>query len=115
AGPWDATRFAERADALAVQLDASAGRSTFGLQASFPSANTDEALDLLGAVLLDPHFAPEDWDNVREEIRDDQAAQVDRPSTVAAETLWKLLWPEHPWRLPSLGTAKSVGRIGPKR
>lgn len=115
AGPYDATQIAERADALAVQLDASAGRSTFGLQASFPASNTDEALRLLGEILVDPHFAAEDWANVREEIRDAQAAQVDRPTTVAAETLWKLLWPEHPWRLPTLGNARSIARIGPRR
>ncbi|MEQ1502585.1 MAG: pitrilysin family protein [Myxococcota bacterium] len=114
AGPYDATELAERSDALALALDASAGRSAFSIQASFPATDLDASLDLVGHVLVEPHLADEDWDNVREEILDDQAAQVDRPSAVATDLLWRALWPDHPWRLPSLGTAATIERLGTK-
>ncbi|MEQ1566584.1 MAG: pitrilysin family protein, partial [Myxococcota bacterium] len=114
AGPYDATAFGERTDALALQIDAIGGRSVFHLDASFPVSFTDESIDTLGQVLLDPQFHPDDCRTVREEMLDDRAALVDRPTTVASERLWAQLWPGHPWRLPALGSGRTVGRIGGK-
>ncbi|MEZ4236140.1 MAG: pitrilysin family protein [Myxococcota bacterium] len=111
AGPYDATSFAERSDGLALQIDAAAGRSTARVSASFPASDAEAALTLLGDVLLDPHFDEQDWDNVREELLDDQAALTDRPATLASDLLWRALWPDHPWRLAPLGTPATVQRI----
>ncbi len=114
AGDWDAVAFSERSDALAAYVDASAGRSQVSVSASFPAANTLEALELVGELLVDPIFDPEDWHNVREELLDDLEAVVDRPGHVADEALHAALWPGHPWRLPALGTAPSLERVGPR-
>jgi zinc protease len=114
AGSYDATAFAERSDALALQIDASGGRSTARVSASFPASDTEAALSLVSDVLLDPHMAEPDWENVREEILDDQAALTDRPTTVASDLLWRALWPDHPWRLAPLGTPATVQRITTK-
>lgn len=110
----DAIAFAERADTLGLDLDAGSGRSAFSIDASFPAANTDDALALVGDLLVEPSFEPADWDNVREEMLDDREAFGDRPTAVANELLWARLWPDHPWRLPSLGTAHALARIGPR-
>lgn len=113
AGPWDARRFAERCDALGVSLDASSGRSLFGLHASFPAEELEGAVEVLGQLLLDPHFDDEDWANVREEMLDDLAARTDRPAAVGQEALLACLFPDHPWRLPTLGTEGSLKGLAP--
>jgi zinc protease len=110
----DATGVAERLDELAAWGEAFTGRSVQGLQLSVPAANLGEALELLGDALVEPRFDAADWDNVREEMLDDIAAQIDRPGQVASETLARALWPDHPWRLPPIGTATSLARIGPR-
>lgn len=112
AADLDATAFGEKIDALGAGLEAFASRSLVGFQGTVPAANLVELLALLGDVLAEPRLDPPDWDNVREEMLDDIAAQVDRPGQVAAEALSRALWPDHPWRLPPLGTASSLARIG---
>ncbi len=115
AGPYDAVAYAERADALALSFDATAGRSTMGLDATFPAAHTEAALALFGRMLTEPRFDVEDFNHVREAMLDDLAAQVDQSDTVATEALWRTLWPRHPWRLPVLGTAATLSRVRPGR
>lgn len=113
AGPHGPTAFAERTDALGAQVDAGAGRSTVGVTATFPAGATTEVLGLVGDVLVDPHFGRDDWPAVKDEILDDLATLEDRPHTVATDLLWRALFPGHPWRLPTLGTATSVRRLAP--
>ena len=115
AGPYDAVTFAERADALALSFDATAGRSTMGLDATFPAAHTEAALALFGRMITEPRFDDEDFHHVREGMLDDLAAQIDQSDTVATEALWRTLWPGHPWRLPALGTPATLARIRPAR
>jgi zinc protease len=110
----DAVAFAERSDALGLDLDAGAGRSSWSIDATFPAPSTADAVQLLGEMLVAPGLEPADWDNVRKEMLDDREALEDRPAAVASELLWARLWPDHPWRLPSLGTARSLSRIGPR-
>ncbi|MEO0600479.1 MAG: pitrilysin family protein [Myxococcota bacterium] len=115
AGPYDAVTFAERADALALSFDATAGRSTMGLDATFPAAHSEAALALFGRMVTEPRFDVEDFNHVREAMLDDLAAQVDQSDTVATEALWRTLWPRHPWRLPVLGTPATLSRVRPGR
>jgi zinc protease len=113
AGPWDARLLAERCDAVGVSLEATSGRSMFGLHASFPVEELDGAVEILGQLLVDPHFDEGDLHNVREEMLDDLAARTDRPATVGQEALLACLFPEHPWRLPPLGTEASLKALQP--
>jgi zinc protease len=114
AGSWDARTLAERCDQIGLSLEAHSGRSLFGLHASFPVEEFDGAVEILGQLLLEPHFDEDDWENVREEMLDDLAARPDRPATVGQEALYACLFPEHPWRLPPLGTEPSLRKLTPR-
>jgi zinc protease len=113
AGPWDARTLAERCDQLGLSLEATSGRSLFGLHVSFPAEELDGAVEVLGLLLREPRFEPDDWDIVREEMLDDLAARPDRPAVVGQEALLAALFPDHPWRLPPLGTPGSLARLSP--
>jgi len=111
AGPWDATGFASRADALAMVLDGYAGRASMGLAASLPADRLLQGLELALSALVDPHLDPVDVDHLVEELMDDEAALHDRASAMAQEALHRALFPGHPWGRPAGGTPSSLDRI----
>ncbi len=111
AGSRDAVAFAERADELSAVIEASAGRSISGFAASVPAHNLDGTLDLLGDLLLEPALDVVDWEHVREELLDDIPAREDRAGWKATHSLWRALWPGHPWRFPHGGTTASLNKI----
>ncbi len=111
AGPWDATAFASRADALAMVLDGYAGRASMGLAASLPADRLLQGLELAVSALVDPHLDSVDVDHLVEELLDDEAALHDRASAMAQEALHRALFPGHPWGRPAGGTPSSLDRI----
>jgi zinc protease len=113
AGARDAQAFAERTDTLALVLEGVAGRSTMGVAASLPADRVNAAIELVGDVLVDPHFDPVDVEHTVDELIDDLPGAIDRPAQVAGEALWRALFPEHPWRLSPGGTKSSLERLNP--
>jgi len=113
AGKWDATAFAEAQDRVAAMVHGLSGRNTTGLSASFPSSNLQEGVELVGQALLEPHFAPQEWERVQAELLEDIRTLEDRPGEVGGRAMWAALFPKHPWRLPHGGTLASVARIRP--
>jgi zinc protease len=111
AGDRDAVAIGEALDALAAELDPTTGRQAIGLAATLPSANLAEFLDLVGDVLLDPHFHEDDVERTREEMLDDLRTRQDRPSEVASDLSRALRWHGHPWRLAASGTEATVPRL----
>ncbi len=113
AGPWDARTLAERCDPLGLSFATTTGRSMFSILASFPAEELDGAVEVLGRLLVEPRFDDADWDIVREELLDDLAARPDRPSLVGFDALYDCLFPDHPWRLPPIGSPASLERLQP--
>ncbi|MBT3219253.1 MAG: insulinase family protein, partial [Proteobacteria bacterium] len=99
AGQMDATTYAHATDALAGMISGTGGRSTMGLQATFPAATLRPGMALVGTTLNEPRFSTNEWNRVREEIREELRTLNDRPSEFAHRQLWRRLWPNHPWRL----------------
>lgn len=114
AGPWDAQGYGTACDSVATVVDAIAGRNTLGLQASFPVAHLDDAVELVLWPLLDPHFQAWEWDRVKGELQEELRTLDDRPGQVASRKMWALLYPEHPWRHPWSGTLGGLERVTPR-
>jgi len=106
-----AAEFANAVESRAGDIDSFAGRSSFGLTLEAPSAQWEPLLDLFAEVLLAPSLDPEEIERERRETlaaitrREDQLAR--RALLLFAETHFR----EHPYRLPSLGSAASVGAL----
>ena len=107
-----AAGFARAVESRAAEIDVFAGRSSFGLTLEAPSASLDPVLDLFAEVLLEPAFDPAEHERERAETlaaiqrREDRLAQ--RAFLLMAEHLYR----EHPYRMPTLGSAEVIGRIG---
>ena len=115
AGDLDGTAFGEQMDAIAADIDAPVGRSTIGLTATLPARWLAEGLDLFTLALVEPRFDPEEWTRIAEELAEARNTRGDRADEVLDDAMWAALYPDHPWSLPSLGTAASAKAIGPKR
>jgi zinc protease len=108
---FSAAEFANAVESRAGDIDSFAGRSSFGLTLEAPSAQWEPLLDLFAEVLLSPSLDPEEIERERRETlaaiarREDQLAR--RALLLFAETHFR----EHPYRLPSLGSAASVGAL----
>jgi len=111
AGDWDATAYAEAQDRIAAVVNGISGRNTTGLHASFPAANLQDAVELVGQAMVDPHFDEDEWHRVQAEILEDLRTLEDRPGQVSGRAMWASLFPKHPWRLPHSGTSATVRRI----
>jgi zinc protease len=111
AGDWNATAYAEAQDRIAAVVHGVSGRNTTGLHASFPAANLQDCVDLVGQAMVDPHFDEEEWHRVQAEILEDLRTLEDRPGQVSGRAMWAALFPKHPWRLPHSGTVSTIKRI----
>jgi zinc protease len=109
-----AADFARSIESLAAEIDGFAGRSSLGLTLETPTPQLAPALDLFAEVLLEPAFDPTE---LAREKRDTLAALARREDRVAERTFdlfTKTLFERHPYRLPLIGTKRSVRSFRPE-
>ncbi len=66
AGQWSAAELAERAESLGANLDVSTERDSTRISIAVTTGDFDAALDLLGAVVQKPRFAPIEFDKLKQ-------------------------------------------------
>lgn len=108
AGPYDAEAFFDALDERAAVLSAMDGPGALAFAGTSPTPHLLDLLDLVQDVVLDPHFAEEELDIVREELLDDVRTRNERPREVLDDLLAAHRYPAHPWRLPAGGTVASL-------
>jgi zinc protease len=103
-----AADFARSIESLAAEIDGFAGRSSLGLTLETPTPQLAPALDLFAEVLLEPAF---DTTELAREKRDTLAVlarREDRVAERAFDLFTRTLFERHPYRLPLIGTKRSV-------
>ena len=66
AGQWDAAALAERAESLGADLEVVTERDSTRITIGVTTGDFDAALDLLGAVVQKPRFAPVEFDKLKQ-------------------------------------------------
>jgi len=66
AGQWNAAELAERAESLGANLDVVTERDSTRITLAVTTGDFDAALDLLGAVVQKPRFAPVEFDKLKQ-------------------------------------------------
>ncbi|HOX42133.1 MAG TPA: pitrilysin family protein [Myxococcota bacterium] len=107
-GALSAGDVAREVDALAGGMDGFSGRNTFGLRAEFPARHLDRGLALFADCLRKPTLPEKEIKRERELTLDEITARDDNLSGLAFDLFAASLYPQHPYRLPILGTRKSV-------
>ncbi len=106
-----AADFARAVESRAADIDVFAGRSSFGLTLEAPSTALEPALDLFSEVLIEPAFDPDELERERAETLAAIERREDRLGQRAFQLLAEQLFLEHPYRLPTLGSAEVIGAL----
>ncbi len=108
---YSAEQIIEETDAMAGHVAGMAGRNSAGIRGDFLSATWERGFELFSSCLLEPVFPPAEIEKEKKTQIEDIASRLDQLSSVAFDRFAKLLFAEHPYGLPRLGTTESVSAI----
>jgi zinc protease len=106
-----AAELARAIESIAAEIDGFSGRSSLGLWLEAPSAELEGALELFAEILLEPTFASDELERERRETRAAIARREDRLAARAFDLFAANHWKAHPFRLPLVGTDRSVAHF----
>ena len=102
---------AREIDRLGGDVDAFTTREYTGFYCRTLDTRFDEALDLLGDVVLSPAFTAADVEVERGVILEEIGEANDNPEDLAHENFVRAFWKGHPLGAPILGTEKTIRAI----
>jgi predicted Zn-dependent peptidase len=111
AGARSAPELAHAFAALGVEPEIHVDPDTAELSFSVLSRNLDAALALLADMLARPRFDAAEWPRAQALRVDEIRRRLDEPPHLADEVFQRVLYGEHPYAHPSLGTPESLGAI----
>ncbi|WP_339772910.1 pitrilysin family protein [uncultured Pseudosulfitobacter sp.] len=111
AGDLDARGFARALEGLAASFGYDVGDDSLAVSARFLTENRDQAVDLLRASLLEPTFAPDAVERVRQQVLTGLASDDKDPDELASREFDKLAYGDHPYGTSFRGTAESVSAL----
>jgi zinc protease len=106
-----ATGFIEELDRLGATLNASADDEEVTFSLSCLTKHVDEAVRLLGDVILHPRLAEEDFDRVRSDRLVAIDTRADQIRILAADAYRRLLWGDTVAGMPTIGTHATVEKM----
>ena len=106
-----AAGFARAVESRAAEIDVFAGRSSFGLTLEAPVDALEPTLDLFTEVLLEPAFDRSEHERERAETLAAIERREDRLGQRAFLLMAEQLYREHPYRMPTLGSAEVIGAL----
>ncbi|GAW36190.1 peptidase M16 inactive domain protein [Roseovarius sp. A-2] len=108
AGDMDAQGFARTRDALAAKFSYDVSDDAVSVSARMLTENRAAALDLLRASLVEPSFAPDAVERVRQQVLSGlRSAQTD-PRSLMNKAMDRLVFGDHPYGSQLEGTIASV-------
>jgi len=106
-----ANQLATEVEDIAGDLSGFSGRNSFGVQGEFLAESLDTGLDLFSDVVLNPSFEPEEIAKLKVERLAALRRREDNLSSKAFELFQQTVYPEHPYRFSSIGTAQTTEKL----
>jgi zinc protease len=107
----DAARLADDIELLGGGIVTSVDRDGFGFGTTVVSSRFREALELMFEVVARPALAPTEFEVVRARSISEIGAAEDHPFRSAVLKLLPLVFPDHPYGRPVIGTRESVSSV----
>ncbi len=111
AGDLDSKAFQGTLEDLVITLRFNAGRDVFGGRLVTLVENRETAFNLLSLALTKPRFDAEPVARIRGQILAQLRQETEDPGAIAGKTLFKTLFPSHPYGLPTDGLKDDVSAI----
>ena len=111
AGEFNSKTFQGTLEDLVITLRFDARRDSLGGRLVTLTENRDTAFNLLKLALTRPRFDKEPVDRIRSQILAGIRQDSEDPGAIASKSLFKRLFPSHPYGRLRSGTAESVAAI----
>lgn len=111
AAELDSQAFQRRLYERSVTLTFSTGLDTFRGSLKTLNRHRNEAINLLRLALTQPRFDLEPVKRIRRQVISTIRRRSNDPNYIAARTLWRTIFPDHPYGRSLNGTEKSVSDI----
>lgn len=111
AGDLDAQEFTAARESLAASFEFDTYEDSVAISARFLTENRDEAVALLREAILNPTFAPEDIERVREQVLSIIRSDATDPNAIAGRTFDEMAFGDHPYGSSLDGTVESVSGL----
>lgn len=98
----------------AAYLEAQSGRDQFSVVAKFPKRFTDDVLDLLEEMLVEPAFEPREVGKCINDQKGYILERKDHPLGLLSREVFPFLFEEHPYAYYHLGDESRLDRYGPQ-
>lgn len=112
AGDKDSLTFQTELENRSIRWRIGADKDAIAGSVTATTDNLDAALDLLALGLTQPRFDAEPIERIRKQILVKLKADSENPNRIAASTLMKALFGDHPYGRNDDGTAESVAALG---
>lgn len=110
-GDLDSQAFQRKLEDLVITLRFRAGRDSITGRLVTLTENRDTAFNLLFLALTKPRFDSEPVTRIRAQILAGIRQDTENPGAIARQTLFKTLFPSHPYGRPTDGLMDDVGAI----
>ncbi len=114
AGKWDSQSFQSRLEDLSVTLRFDSGMDSFSVRLLTLTDNLNDATDMLKTALTEPRFDQEPVERMRAQLIASLAQREEDPNTIAALSLFKSIFGDHPYSRGSKGTIASMKSLTPE-
>lgn len=104
-------KFVEELEEHAASLSGFSTKDVLGLRFDALKENASRVLEMLGESFLTPAFLPHEYETVLRESKESLFAQKDQPSHLMSKSLQSLLYPNHAYGVPVLGTEESLAQM----
>jgi zinc protease len=111
AGEIPSQAFQAKLADLSIRLSFDAGFDSFNGTVQTLTENRDTAFELLALALSQPRFDEEPVERIRGQILTMLRRDSENPNDIARRTLFRTLFPDHPYGRPADGTEETVARI----
>ena len=99
---------AETLDRRGGSLSGVAGDNSIGLRCEFPARYLDEALELVGSMVVEPTFDGDELERVRATLIENEELSIDDPALLAWRLASATLFGAHPYGRSSTGSLRSL-------
>lgn len=90
------------------------GKDSFGLRLHCLTEHCEELMGTFAQCFLNPVFPEAQWRSLQTELLEDIRTQDDSPASVCIRKFQEVVYQNHPYRLPIMGTLETVKSFDPK-
>ncbi len=101
---YTAEELAEKLESIGTTIKGFTGRNTFGLKMLSLSSKLNESLEYFKEILINPSFEERECEKAKPELFSLLLRQQDQPVSLAVNEFLKILFPDHPYGLNSVGS-----------